>query len=146
MTEVYVVTHYGCNSGAHDMWPPANWVFSDYHSAYEKYLKERPDINDKDNIAEVHKFEDGMEYTVQIPGYYTQENDCCAKRPEGALLRKVTVIEPETKESLLKEEIKSLTKQLEEYKTAAGTLHCGNPLGSITTTGTSNPPILHSLF
>ena len=55
MTEVWVVTEYGCNSGAHDMWPPSNYVFSDYNSAYKKYLTVRPDLSDKDNIAEEHK-------------------------------------------------------------------------------------------
>ena len=62
-------------------------------------------------------------YTVQIPGYYTQENDCCAKRPSGALLRKVTVIEPETKKELrLRIEVEKLKKQLDEYQNACGRL------------------------
>ena len=86
---LYVVTSYGCNSTPSEMWSPKNWVFINYDKAYQKYLEIRPDPNDLENQAEILKSED-WEDCFQLPGYHHDYGNF-AKRPEGAIIRKIEI-------------------------------------------------------
>lgn len=92
--EVYVVSEYGCNSGAHDVWPPKTKVFTNYDTAYAYFLQIAPRLDDPDNKAEqkVNKFSREehkdyvrIEHRVQLQGYLDGDGTC-AKRPYGAVI------------------------------------------------------------
>jgi len=90
---LYIVTHFGCNSSASDMWPPSNWVFDNYSEAHAKYLEIRPDPKDEENESEVcNEGKDG-ESCIQFGGGEEYYDGCRAKRPEGAVIRKVLFTE-----------------------------------------------------
>jgi len=93
---VYIVTIYGCNSTASDMWTPQSKLFLNYQDAYSYFLKVAPDLDNKWNKAEQfinnnYNPEDMttdyivIENRVQIAGYHDCEPNC-AKRPEGAVI------------------------------------------------------------
>ena len=93
---IFIVTHYGCNSGAHCMWPPKSKAFTTYASAYAYFLTVAPSLSDPDNRAEQDvnaKYQEELgtkeyvriEHRVQIGGYLDGDGTC-AKRPQGAVL------------------------------------------------------------
>ena len=103
---IYVVTEYGCNSGAHCMWPPRSKVFTSYNVAYEFFSKVAPRMNDPDNRAkrsglsseeyraycEAQKEYIIIEERVQTPGYLDGDGTC-AKRPQGAVFAATKLIQ-----------------------------------------------------
>lgn len=97
----YVVTEYGCNSTASEMWHPLSKIFVKYEDAYSHFLKVSPPLNDEWNKAE--QFINGNynaevitnDYTIienrlQIAGYHYGDGNC-AKRPEGAIIARVII-------------------------------------------------------
>ena len=93
---IYIVTHCGCNSSSHHMWIPQSKLFINYDDAYNYFLQISPSLNDKENIAEQYinskynpnKFDNEyivIETRVQSGGYL-EENNNCAKRPEGVVI------------------------------------------------------------
>jgi hypothetical protein len=95
---IYVVTRYGCNSGAHDMWIPQSKLFAHYDAAYAYFLSVSPPLEDPENKATKTVFMDRQEYEakrdahvdyiiienrVQEAGYLDGDG-YCAKRPVGA--------------------------------------------------------------
>lgn len=93
---IYIVTHYGCNSSANDMWTPRSTLFENYDEAYNYFLEISPSLDDEQNIAKqyINSFYNHeslyegyivIENRVQSYGYL--EGDMtCAKRPEGVVL------------------------------------------------------------
>lgn len=93
---VYLVTHYGCNSGRQSIYPASSKTFKEYDAAYKFFLERSPSINDPENKAKQHvsenykqELEAGKEFITietreQIPGYY-EGDSFCAKRPYGAI-------------------------------------------------------------
>lgn len=86
---VYVVTNFGCNSGAHDMWIPETRVFTNKDDAYTYYNRIAPCLNDDDNRAEHITLKDG-EAIRQLPGYLNGYGNY-AKRPEGVVIRYIKI-------------------------------------------------------
>ena len=98
---VYIVTHYGCNSTASDLWTPNSKLFSNYEEAYAYFLKISPLLDDEENQAEQfrnNQYEEGdinkyinIETRVQIAGYHCGKGSTCAKRPEGVVIARGTI-------------------------------------------------------
>ena len=93
---VYIVTMYGCNSTANDMWVPISKLFVNYEDAYSYFLKVAPRLDDECNKAEKsvntnYNPEDitndyiVIENIVQSAGYHCNDGNC-AKRPYGAVI------------------------------------------------------------
>lgn len=100
MDYTYIVTEYGCNSGAHDMWPPQSKLFTNYNAAYQHFLKVSPPLDDPENQAKKFAITSDqftefcaenkdyiiIELRVQTPGYLDGLPGISAKRPRGAIL------------------------------------------------------------
>ena len=103
---LYMVTRYGCNSGAHCMWRPVSKTFKEYSVAYEYFLTVAPSLTDPDNRAEGFVLDKGtyqtqldaktdyiiIESRAHIPGYLDGDGTC-SKRPVGAILAATRVVE-----------------------------------------------------
>jgi len=99
-TYIYIVTCYGCNSTASDLWTPYSKIFNDYVTAYAYFLSVSPDLDDDTNAAEKwcntkHDEIKDQDYVVienrrQLS--YCDYDKGCAKRPEGAVIAKMTRI------------------------------------------------------
>lgn len=99
---MFIVTHFGCNSTAGDMWIPSSRFFTDYEEAHQHFLSLAPNLEDPDNEAEReftprcvnnHPSYTVLEVRRQLGGY----NDGAwhrAKRPEGVLIARVIVDAP----------------------------------------------------
>lgn len=105
----YVVTLFGCNSTANDMWIPITYLFSNFEKAYACYLNNKPDENDRDNYAEKYTpLFDPIEYSKpgasfviesckQTAGYHACAFDgerseySYAKRPYGAVITRCSI-------------------------------------------------------
>jgi hypothetical protein len=102
---LYIVTQYGCNSGAHDMWTPQTQVFASYNVAYDYFLKVAPELEDPWNrveksaltieeyqsYCEAHTAYIIIETRVHTPGYLDGDATC-SKRPYGAVFAATTVV------------------------------------------------------
>lgn len=92
----YIVTEYGCNSGANNLWTPRNKLFVNYDEAYSYFLMISPSLTDTKKIAEQtinHEYDPNdksnhfviIENRIQIAGnYYDDPN--CAKKPYGVVI------------------------------------------------------------
>jgi hypothetical protein len=94
---IFIVTEYGCNSGAHCMWPPKSRTFTTHAAAYQHFLQVSPALDDPDNKAQqcVHPEEEYkkalarsqyaiIEERAHTPGYLDGDG-LCSKRPRGAV-------------------------------------------------------------
>lgn len=100
MSDIYSVVLFGCNSSPSDMWIPMTYIFYDKEEAYTFYHKNAPSLNDKYKRASHYtgsKTGDYLEAIVQDPGFHYNEEDCYAKRPEGAVISKHVVQAPSVK-------------------------------------------------
>jgi len=107
MAYTYIVTEYGCNSGAHDMWPPQSKLFTSYNVAYQHFLKVSPPLDDPENQAKNFGITSDefmgfcaenkdyiiIELRVQTPGYLDGLPGTSAKRPRGAILAATKIIQ-----------------------------------------------------
>jgi len=97
MSDIYSVVLFGCNSSPSDMWIPNTHIFYDKEEAYTFYHKNAPPLNDTYKRASHYtgsKTGDYLEAIVQDPGFHENEEDCYAKRPEGAVISKHVIQAP----------------------------------------------------
>jgi hypothetical protein len=90
MSDIYVVTEFGCNSSHNDMYPPTTKAFVSKAKAYAYYnrIKSRLNSPDPDFPIKVH-------VTKDANGESAIQDGDDVKRPEGVAIEFVRVITEE---------------------------------------------------